>query len=114
MAFINHYKKEITVKIVYYGPALSGKTSCLRYIYTSNKFRISSNFIELLSENERAIFLDHFQVEIGRLKDYSVKVNLYSAPGARHFESTKKLVLHGADGIVFVADIQRERFEENI
>ena len=114
MAFVNYNNKEITIKIVYYGPALSGKTTCLRHIYTSKKFRNKGKLITLDTDGDRTLFFDFLPVEIGKMGDYSVKIQLYTVPGQVAYDTTRKLVLQGADGVVFVADSQVSLKEQNI
>ncbi|MCI0471167.1 MAG: GTPase domain-containing protein [Candidatus Aminicenantes bacterium] len=114
MAFVNYNSKEITVKIVYYGPALSGKTTCLKYIYTSKKFEKKGKLITLDTDGDRTLFFDFLPIEIGKMGDYSVKMQLYTVPGQVAYDTTRKLVLQGADGVAFVADTQAVMREQNI
>lgn len=114
MAFVNYNSKEITVKIVYYGPALSGKTTCLKYIYTSKKFEKKGKLITLDTDGDRTLFFDFLPIEIGKMGDYSVKMQLYTVPGQVAYDTTRKLVLQGADGVAFVADTQAAMREQNI
>lgn len=114
MAFVNYNNKEITVKIVYYGPALSGKTTCLKYIYASKKFEKKGKLITLDTDGDRTLFFDFLPIEIGKLGDYSIKMQLYTVPGQVSYDTTRKLVLQGADGVVFVADSQVVMGDQNI
>lgn len=114
MAFVNYNNKEITVKIVYYGPALSGKTTCLRYIYASRSLKKKGKLITLDTDGDRTLFFDFLPLEIGKLGEYTVKIQLYTVPGQVAYDTTRKLVLQGADGIVFVADSQVAVREQNI
>jgi small GTP-binding protein len=114
MAFVNYNSKEITVKIVYYGPALSGKTTCLKYIYTSKKFEKKGKLITLDTDGDRTLFFDFLPIEIGKMGDYSVKMQLYTVPGQVAYDTTRKLVLQGADGVVFIADSQAIMKEQNV
>ncbi len=114
MAFVNYNNKEITVKIVYYGPALSGKTTCLKYIYESGEYRKKGKLITLDTDGDRTLFFDFLPIEIGKLGDYSIKMQLYTVPGQVAYNTTRKLVLQGSDGIVFVADSQVVMREQNI
>lgn len=114
MAFVNYNSKEITVKIVYYGPALSGKTTCLKHIYTSKKFEKKGKLITLDTDGDRTLFFDFLPIEIGKMGDYSVKMQLYTVPGQVAYDTTRKLVLQGADGVTFVADSQVVMKEQNI
>jgi signal recognition particle receptor subunit beta len=113
MAFVNYNNKEITVKIVYYGPALSGKTTCLKYIYDSGDYRKKGKLITLDTDGDRTLFFDFLPIEIGKLGDYSIKMQLYTVPGQVAYNTTRKLVLQGSDGIVFVADSQVVMREQN-
>jgi signal recognition particle receptor subunit beta len=113
MAFVNYNNKEITVKIVYYGPALSGKTTCLKYIYSSGEYRKKGKLITLDTDGDRTLFFDFLPIEIGKLGDYSIKMQLYTVPGQVAYNTTRKLVLQGSDGIVFVADSQVVMRDQN-
>lgn len=114
MAFVNYNNKEITVKIVYYGPALSGKTTCLRYIYSCKEFEKKGKLITLDTDGDRTLFFDFLPIEIGKLGDYTIKIQLYTVPGQVAYDTTRKLVLQGADGVVFVVDSQAIMQEKNI
>jgi signal recognition particle receptor subunit beta len=114
MAFVNYNNKEITVKIVYYGPALSGKTTCLKYIYESGEYRKKGKLITLDTDGDRTLFFDFLPIEIGKLGDYSIKMQLYTVPGQVAYNTTRKLVLQGSDGIVFVADSQPVMRDQNM
>jgi signal recognition particle receptor subunit beta len=114
MAFVNYNNKEITVKIVYYGPALSGKTTCLKYIYESGEYRKKGKLITLDTDGDRTLFFDFLPIEIGKLGDYAIKIQLYTVPGQVAYNTTRKLVLQGSDGIVFVADSQVVMREQNV
>ena len=114
MAFVNYNNREITVKIVYYGPALSGKTTCLKEIFKNTEFKKKGKLITLDTDGDRTLFFDFLPIEIGKLGDYSIKVQLYTVPGQVAYNTTRKLVLQGSDGIVFVADSQIEMREKNI
>lgn len=114
MAFVNYNNKEITIKIVYYGPALSGKTTCLKYIYASKEFQKKGKLITLDTDGDRTLFFDFLPVEVGTLGDYTIKMQLYTVPGQVAYDTTRKLVLQGADGVVFVADSQKVMRDQNI
>jgi hypothetical protein len=114
MAFVNYNNKEITAKIVYYGPALSGKTTCLRYIFNCNEIENKGKLITLDTDGDRTLFFDFLPLEIGKLGNYSIKIQLYTVPGQVAYDTTRKLVLQGADGVVFVADSQVVVREQNI
>jgi len=113
MAFVNYNNKEITAKIVYYGPALSGKTTCLRYIFNSGEIENKGKLITLDTDGDRTLFFDFLPMEIGKLGNYSIKIQLYTVPGQVAYDTTRKLVLQGADGVVFVADSQVVMREQN-
>ncbi len=113
MAFVNYNNKEITVKIVYYGPALSGKTTCLQFTYNSKEFKKKGKLITLDTDGDRTLFFDFLPLEIGKLGDYSIKMQLYTVPGQVAYDTTRKLVLQGSDGVVFVADSQVVIREQN-
>lgn len=114
MAFVNYNNREITAKIVYYGPALSGKTTCLRYIYTSQEIDNKGKLITLDTDGDRTLFFDFLPMEIGKLGNYSIKIQMYTVPGQVSYDTTRKLVLQGADGVIFVADSQVVARELNI
>ncbi|MEN8152642.1 MAG: GTPase domain-containing protein [Acidobacteriota bacterium] len=114
MAFVNYNNREITVKIVYYGPALSGKTTCLRDVFNSKEFKKKGKLITLDTDGDRTLFFDFLPIEIGNLGNYTIKIQLYTVPGQVAYNTTRKLVLQGADGIVFVADSQIEMREQNV
>jgi len=105
--FINHSSKEVTAKIVFYGPGLSGKTTCLQYIFSVTNPNTRGELISIETEIERTLFFDLLPVNVGLVKGYQTKFQLYTVPGQVFYDSTRKLVLKGADGIVFVADSQK-------
>jgi len=114
MALVNHTTREINAKIVYYGPGLSGKTTNIHFIY----HRISPNqrgkLISLATETDRTLFFDFLPVELGSVKGYRVRFHLYTVPGQVFYNATRKLVLKGADGVIFVADSQRAMVDANL
>ncbi len=114
MAFVNYNNKEITAKIVYYGPALSGKTTCLRYIFNSSEIENKGKLITLDTDGDRTLFFDFLPLEIGKLGNYAIKIQLYTVPGQVSYDTTRKLVLQGADGVVIVADSQAVAREQNL
>ncbi|MCK5220982.1 MAG: GTPase domain-containing protein, partial [Candidatus Aminicenantes bacterium] len=114
MAFVNYNNREITIKIVYYGPALSGKTTCLKEIFKNTEFEKKGKLITLDTDGDRTLFFDFLPLEIGKLGDYTIKVQLYTVPGQVAYNTTRKLVLQGSDGIVFVADSQAIMKDQNI
>ncbi|MGZ3427414.1 MAG: ADP-ribosylation factor-like protein, partial [Polyangia bacterium] len=114
MSSVNLYTKEISLKLVYYGPGLGGKTSSLQYIHRAIKPDARGQLVSLSTGVDRTLYFDFLPVKLPKLRGYTVRVQLYTVPGQVHYNSTRKLVLTGADGIVFVADSQRPRREANI
>ena len=114
MSTLNFARKEISFKIVYYGPAMSGKTTNLRYIYTALPQKIKGNFTSIATETERTLFFDFLPLELGTIKGFTVRLSLYTVPGQFIYKLTRKSVLKSCDGIIFVADSQKRRKEENI
>lgn len=118
MAIINLKDKIIQIKIVYYGPGRSGKTTNLEFLYSSlkKKFKdeLSSKLISIDTKGDRTLFFDFFPIELGKIDDLDLKLQLYTTPGQVMYESTRRLVLKGVDGIVFVADSLASRQEANI
>lgn len=114
MSFLNYSTREINFKIVYYGPGLSGKTTNIKAIYEKVKSDNKGKLVSLATETERTLFFDFFPLDLGTVKGYKVKFHLYTVPGQIYYSSSRKLIMKGVDGIVFVADSQRERFEANI
>jgi signal recognition particle receptor subunit beta len=112
--FVNRKLGELNLKIVYYGPALGGKTTNLEYIYGSIDPRLRSELISLKTQEDRTLFFDFLQLELGPVKGLKPKFNLYTVPGQVIYAATRKLVLEGADGVIFVADSQRWRLDENV
>jgi len=104
--FINHSSREVTAKIVYYGPGLSGKTTNLQYIFSVTNPRSRGELISIETEIERTLFFDLLPINVGPINGYQTKFQLYTVPGQIFYDSTRKLVLKGADGVVFVADSQ--------
>lgn len=114
MALFNYATKEITLKIVYYGPGLSGKTTNLQKLHSSFDSQKAGKLISLATETDRTLFFDFLPVDLGKIKDFTVRFQLYTVPGQVKYNATRKIVLKGADAIVFVADSQREMKEANI
>jgi signal recognition particle receptor subunit beta len=114
MPYINYRDKEIAFKIVYYGPGLSGKTTNLKYIHTVLDKTRKGEMIVLDTEQERTLFFDFFPLELGKIEGYAVRFNMYTVPGQVYYEASRRLILEGADGVVFVADSQVERLDENL
>ncbi len=113
MSFINHMAKEINCKIVYYGPGLCGKTTNLQYIFEKTNPSNKGKMISLATETERTLFFDFMPIDLGMVKGFKVRFHLYTVPGQVFYDASRKLILKGADGIIFVADSQPERFEAN-
>ncbi|MBU1168032.1 MAG: GTPase domain-containing protein [Proteobacteria bacterium] len=113
MAFVNLKKREMQAKIVYYGPGRCGKTSNLQYIFSRMRDQIKSNMVSVKTEGDCTLFFDYMPLDIGKIKGFDVKIQLYTVPGQVMYESTRKLVLKGADGVVFVADSREERRQKN-
>ena len=114
MAFVNLKKKEIQIKIVYYGPGRGGKTSNLEYIYRKFAKRINTEMVTVKTHGDRTLFFDFLPFDIGIINGYDVKIQLYTVPGQVKYNATRRLVLRGVDGIVFVADSMVVRREKNI
>lgn len=114
MALINYASREINCKIVYYGPGLGGKTTNIKYIYSKLNPEIKGKLISLATELDRTLFFDFLPVDLGTIKGFKTRFHLYTVPGQVFYNASRKLILKGADGIVFVADSQIERFDENI
>ena len=112
--FIHWALREIHLKIVYYGPALGGKTENIKYIYSKIDPGLKGDMIMLKSKEDRTIFFDFLQLEVGQIDGKKPKFNLYTVPGQVHYDHTRKVVLNGVDGIVFVADSQREMMDANL
>ena len=114
MAIINPENKEVEVKLVYYGPGRAGKTSNLKYIYNKFEKRIKGKLASINTNGDSALFYDSLPLEIGTVKGYKIKVQLYTVPGQVKYNATKKLILKGVDGVVFVADSMVLRQQLNI
>jgi signal recognition particle receptor subunit beta len=114
MALFNYASKEITLKVVYYGPGLSGKTTNLQHLHSSLPSEQKGKLLSLSTEADRTLFFDFLPVALGKVKDFTVRFQLYTVPGQVRYNATRKLVLKGADAVVFVADSQREMREQNI
>lgn len=106
--------KVISFKIVYYGPGLSGKTTNLAYIHSSLSNDLRGEMLTLNTDEDRTLFFDFFPLDLGKIGGYSVRFNMYTVPGQIYYEASRKLILDGSDGVVFVADSQPDRLEDNI
>jgi signal recognition particle receptor subunit beta len=114
MSFINYLSREINCKIVYYGPGLCGKTTNLQYIYNRTNPEAKGKMISLATETERTLFFDFLPLEIGEIRGFKTRFHLYTVPGQVFYDASRKLILKGVDGVVFVADSQMLRSEANI
>ena len=112
--FINWKLREINLKIVYYGPSLSGKTTSLQYIHSRTKPDRRGELISLKTREDRTLYFDYMQFEMGEISGLKPRFNIYTVPGQVYYRGTRKLVLKGVDGIVFVADSQINRLDENV
>lgn len=112
--FINWKLRELNLKIVYYGPARSGKTTNLQVIHNRTNPKLRGELVSLKTREDRTLFFDFLQLELGQIKGLKPKFNLYTVPGQVMYEATRKLVLRGADGVVFVIDSQMARLADNI
>jgi len=113
MSFINYSSKEINCKIVYYGPGLSGKTAALRHIYDVSDPAVKGRLIAVEADDKRTLFFDFLPLELGEINGFRTRFHLYTVPGQVLFESCRKFILKGVDGIIFVADSQRDRIDAN-
>jgi signal recognition particle receptor subunit beta len=114
MSFINYSSREINCKIVYYGPGLCGKTTNLQYIYARTNPDAKGKMISLATETERTLFFDFLPLSLGEIRGFKTRFHLYTVPGQVFYDASRKLILKGVDGVVFVADSQIERMEANI
>lgn len=114
MSFVNYHTKEVNCKIVYYGPGLGGKTTNIQYIYQKTSGDSKGKMVSLDTENERTLFFDFLPLNLGEIRGFKTRFHLYTVPGQVFYEASRKLILRGVDGIVFVADSQVERMQENV
>lgn len=114
MSFINYSSREINCKIVYYGPGLCGKTTNLQYIYRKTNPEQKGKLISLATETERTLFFDFLPLALGDIKGFRIRFHLYTVPGQVFYAASRKLILKGVDGVVFVADSQIERTDANL
>ena len=114
MSMINYASREINCKIVYYGPGLGGKTTNLEHVYGKVKPDTRGKLISLATETERTLFFDFLPVDLGTIRGFKTRFHLYTVPGQVYYNASRKLILKGVDGIVFVADSQVERMEANL
>jgi len=114
MTFINYASREINCKIVYYGPGLCGKTTNLQYIYDKTNPGAKGKLISLATETDRTLFFDFLPLELGTVRGFKTRFHLYTVPGQVFYDASRKLILKGVDGVIFVADSQVERMDANI
>jgi GTPase SAR1 family protein len=114
MSFINYSSREINCKIVYYGPGLCGKTTNLQYIYNKTNPDAKGKMISLATETERTLFFDFLPLSLGEIRGFKTRFHLYTVPGQVFYDASRKLILKGVDGVVYVGDSQIERMEANI
>jgi signal recognition particle receptor subunit beta len=113
MSFINYAAREINVKIVYYGPGLCGKTTNLQYIYEKSNPQQKGKLISLATETDRTLFFDFLPLDLGSVRGFKTRFHLYTVPGQVFYDASRKLILKGVDGVVFVADSQEARMDAN-
>jgi signal recognition particle receptor subunit beta len=114
VSLINYSSREINCKMVYYGPGLGGKTTNIQYIYDKLAPDSKGKLVSLATEMDRTLFFDFLPLELGEVKGYKTRFHLYTVPGQVYYNASRKLILRGVDGIVFVADSQESRFDANI
>lgn len=114
MPYINHATREIILKIVYYGPGLCGKTTNIKFIHTSTNPDARGKLISLETKAERTLFFDFLPLSLPAIRGFQTRVHLYTVPGQLFYSASRRLIMKGADGVVFVADSQRARFDANI
>jgi signal recognition particle receptor subunit beta len=114
VSIVNYSTREITCKIVYYGPGRSGKTTNLQYIHTQVPESRKGRMVSLATQTDRTLFFDFLPLDLGSISGFTTRFQLYTVPGQVYYKSTRRLVLHGADGVVFVADSQARQLDENV
>ncbi|HEX2166132.1 MAG TPA: ADP-ribosylation factor-like protein [Longimicrobiales bacterium] len=114
MSMINYASREINCKLVYYGPGLGGKTTNLEYVYEKVNPETRGKLISLATEQERTLFFDFLPVDLGSIRGFKTRFHLYTVPGQVYYNASRRLILKGVDGLVFVADSQAERMDANI
>jgi len=114
MSMINYASREINCKIVYYGPGLCGKTTNLQYIYDKTNPTAKGKLISLATETDRTLFFDFLPLELGTVRGFKTRFHLYTVPGQVFYDASRKLILKGVDGVIFVADSQVERMDANV
>lgn len=114
MSMINYASREINCKLVYYGPGLGGKTTNIEYVYNKVNPETRGKLISLATEQERTLFFDFLPVDLGQVRGFNTRFHLYTVPGQVYYNASRRLILKGVDGVVFVADSQAERMDANI
>jgi len=114
MTFINYAAREINCKIVYYGPGLGGKTTNIQYVYDKTHNGNKGKLISLATETDRTLFFDFLPIELGTIRGFKTRFHLYTVPGQVFYDASRKLILKGVDGVVFVADSQEVRMDANV
>ncbi|PYV14653.1 MAG: gliding-motility protein MglA [Acidobacteria bacterium] len=114
MTFINYVAREINCKIVYYGPGLGGKTTNLQHVYDITNAESKGKLITLATETERTLFFDFLPLDLGEIRGFKTRFHLYTVPGQVFYDASRKLILKGVDGVVFVADSQEERLDADL
>ena len=114
MSFINYSSREIILKIVYYGPGLCGKTTNVKFIYAGTNPDARGKLISLETKQERTLFFDFLPLSLPKIRGFKTRLHLYTVPGQLFYSASRKLIMKGADGVIFVADSQRERHEANL
>lgn len=113
MSFINFVAREINCKIVYYGPGLGGKTTNLQWIFDQTLGKKGGKMISLATETDRTLFFDFLPLDLGTVRGFKTRFHLYTVPGQVFYDASRKLILRGVDGVIFVADSQEERMDAN-
>jgi len=114
MSLVNYGAKEITYKLVYYGPGLGGKTTNLKYIHSQLDSSCRGNLVSLATETERTLFFDFLPLDLGKVKDFTIRMGVYTVPGQVEYNRSRQLILDDVDGIIFVADSSPTRLEDNV
>ncbi|MCJ7630486.1 MAG: ADP-ribosylation factor-like protein [Longimicrobiales bacterium] len=114
MSMINYASREINCKVVYYGSGLGGKTTNLEYVYSRVNPEIKGRMISLATETDRTLFFDFLPIDLGEIRGFRTRFHLYTVPGQVYYNASRRLILKGVDGLIFVADSQRSRLEANI
>src|SRR5690606_24323956 len=114
MSFVNYNTREVNCKIVYYGPGLGGKTTNIQYVYQKTSVEAKGKMISLNTENERTLFFDFLPLDLREIRGFKTRIHHYTVPGQVFYEASRKLILRGVNGLVFVAESQVEKMETNL